>query len=131
MKNILLCLTVTLLLLYGCTNSLKEMESSYTIRITGSANLKVSGHYSFVGAGTIPKPVNIEAVVPVEYKGKGIAAVCVFRKTTADGTLKVEILKEEKVVSSSETTQPFGMVSLGKIPDTDSIINKMSRAILG
>lgn len=131
MKKMLLCLTMALLLLYGCENSLKEMESSYTVKVTGSENLKVSGHYSFVGMGEIPKQVQVEAVVPVEYKGKGVAAVCIFRKMTTGGTLKVEILKEEKVVSTSETTQPFGIVSLGKIPDTDSIINKMSRAILG
>jgi hypothetical protein len=75
--------------------------------------------------------VEVNAVVPVEYQGKGVAAVCLFRKTTAEGALKVEILKDGKVLSISETTQPFGVVSLGKIPDTNSIINKIIGIILG
>jgi hypothetical protein len=121
MKKILLCLTLALMLLYGCGNSLKEMETSYTVKVTGSENLKVSGHYSFVSTGGIPKPVQVEAVVPIEDQGKGVAAVCVFRKMTAEGILKVDILKDDKVVSTSETAHPFGFVSLGKIPDTNSI----------
>jgi hypothetical protein len=131
MKKILLCLTLALMLLSGCGDNLKEMESSYTVKITGSEYLKISGHYSFVGIWGIPKPVNVESVVPVEFKGKGIAAVCVFRKTTAEGTLKVEILKDGKIVSSSEITQPFGIISLGKVPYTDSLINKILGVILG
>ncbi len=131
MKKILLCLTLALMLLSGCGDNLKEMESSYTVKITGSQSLKFSGHYSFVGIGGIPKPVNVESVVPVEFTGKGMAAVCVFRKTAAEGTLKVEILKNGKIVSASETTQPFGLISLGKIPDTDSLINKILSVILG
>lgn len=131
MKKILLYLTAVLILFYGCGDKAKEVETSYTIKVTGTENLKVSGHYSFVGLAGVPKPVNIEGAVPLEYKGKGVAAVCVFRKKTADGTLKVEILKDEKVAAMSETTQPFGIVSLGKIPDTNSIINKILGMILG
>ncbi|NTW07795.1 MAG: hypothetical protein HGB33_04355 [Syntrophaceae bacterium] len=132
MKKIsLLGLFFLLMLFIGCSESIKEMETPYTIKITGSENQKFSGHYSFVDTKGIPKPIHVDAVVPMEYKGKGIAAVSVFRKTTAEGTLKVEILKDEKVVSSLETNQPFGVISLGKIPDTDSIINKILGIILG
>ena len=131
MKRNLFCLTLFFVLLYGCGNSLKEMETTYSIKMTGSDKMKISGHYSFVGIEGIPKPIYIETIVPIEYQGRGIAAVCVVRKTTDAGTLKVEILKDGKVVSASETTQPFGVVSLGKIPDTNSIINKILGAILG
>jgi len=131
MKKKWLCLTIVCILLYGCSQGLKEMETSYTIKVTGSEKLKFSGHYSFVGTAGMPKPTNVEEVVPVEYNGKGVAAVCVFRKTTAEGALKVEILKDEKVVSSSETAQPFGVITLGKIPDTNSIINKIIGIIMG
>lgn len=124
-------MTLVIMLLGGCGDGLKGMEGSYTIKVTGSEKLKFSGHYSFIGTGGIPKPINIEAVAPAEYKGNGVAAVCVFRKTTAEGTLKVEILKDDKVVSTSETTQPFGVISLGKVPDTNSIINKILGAVLG
>lgn len=131
MKKILLFFSLFILLFSGCGDNLKAMEEAYTIKVSGSENLTVKGHYSFVGTGGIPKPVNVEFVVPIEYKGKGVAAVCLFRKTTAEGTLKVEILKDEKVISSSETKQPFGVVSLGKIPDTNSLINKILGVILG
>jgi hypothetical protein len=131
MKIILVCFTLAFLLLNGCGESINKMETSYTVKVSGSEKLKFSGHYSFVGTKRIPTPVQVEAVVPAEYQGNGVAAVCLFRKTTVDGTLKVEILKDGKVVSTSETAQPFGVVSLGKIPDTNSIINKVLTAILG
>jgi len=131
MKNILVSTMLAVFLLCSCGTSMKDMEASYTIRVTGTEALKFSGHYSFAGTDGIPRPVNIDAVVPMEYKGKGMAAVCLFRKKTADGTLKVDILKDDKVVSTSETTQPFGVVSQGKVPDTNSIVNKILGAVLG
>ncbi|MEE9911005.1 MAG: hypothetical protein K4571_04705 [Deltaproteobacteria bacterium] len=67
----------------------------------------------------------------MEYKGKGIAAACVIRKTNAEGQMKVEILKGQGVVSSAETAAPFGIIKLGKIPDAQSIINKIIGIILG
>lgn len=131
MKKMLLCVTMILILIIGCGERLNKMETSYTVKVTGSEKLKFSGHYSFVGVTGVPHPINVEAVVPAEYKGRGVAAICVFRKTTSEGTLKVEILKDEKVESASETAQPFGVISLGKIPDANSIINKILAVILG
>lgn len=131
MKKIWLYLTLICLLSYGCSGGLQEMEASYSVKVTGSGNLKFSGHYSFVGTAGVPKPVHVDAVVPVEYKGSGVAAVCVFRKINAEGTLKVEILRDGKVISVSETAQPFGIISLGKAPDANSIINKILGIILG
>lgn len=131
MKKICICLAFVCLFIYGCTDGLKGMESSYAIKVTGTEKMEFSGYYSFVGMEGAPKPVNVKAVVPAEYKGKGVAAVCVFRKTNAEGALKIEILKDGKVESSSETTQPMGVVTLGKIPDTNSIINKILSIIPG
>jgi hypothetical protein len=131
MKKVYLSIILGVFLLYGCGDGLKGIETDYAIKITGSDKLKFSGHYSFVGMGSVPKPVNIEGAVPAEYSGKGIAAVCVFRKTTAEGTMKVEILKEGKVVSASETAVPYGVISLGKAPDQESIINQILKKIFG
>ena len=131
MKKILLYLLPALIIFIGCGDGIKGMESAFTIKVTGSDNLKFSGNYSFVGTGAIPEPVNIEGTAPAEYKGNGIAALCMFRKITAEGSLKVEILKEDKVVSSTGTTQPYGIISLGKIPETNSIINQILGKILG
>lgn len=131
MKNYWICAILICIILCGCSDGLKDVEASYTVKVTGSEKLKFSGHYSFVGMGGIPKPVRVDAVVPLEYKGKGIAVACVFRKTTPDGTLKVEILKDGKAVSTSETEQPFGVISLGKVAEANSIINKILGMILG
>ena len=131
LKILWLCLTLVCLLLYGCADGLKDMETSYTVKVTGSEKMKFSGNYSFAGLTGVPNPVHVDAVVPMEYSGRGVAAGCVFRKTTAEGTLKVEILKDGKVASSMETTQPFGVITLGKAPDTNSIINKILGMILG
>ncbi|MDQ5987807.1 MAG: hypothetical protein CSYNP_03553 [Syntrophus sp. SKADARSKE-3] len=131
MKKILFCLFLGLALLCGCSETVKNIESDYTIKVTGSENLKFSGHYTFVGTGGVPKPINVEGTLSGEYKGKGMAAVCVFRKKAAEGTLKVDILKADKVVSTAETTQPFGIISLGKLPGKESLINQLLGKILG
>jgi hypothetical protein len=130
MKRIWLCLVLVCIAFYGCTDRLQDMETCYTVKVTGSEKLKFNGHYSFAGAGGVSKPVSVEGVVPAEYRGKGVAAVCVFRKTTAEGMLKVEILSDGKTISASETEQPFGIVSLGKVPDTNSVISRILGMIL-
>ena len=124
-------LMLIFVLLYGCSDGLKDLETAYTVRVTGSGQLKFSGHYTFAGTANLRKPVHVDGVVPAEYRGKGLAAACVFRKTTAEGNLKVEILKDGKVISEAETAQPFGIISLGKVSDADSIINKILGMILG
>jgi len=131
MKKCWISLILLCILLCSCADGLKDMETSYTVKVTGSEQLKFSGHYTFAGATSLQKPVHVDGVVPVEYNGKGLAAACVFRKTTAEGALKVEILKDGKVISEAETAQPFGIISLGKLPDANSILNRILGMILG
>jgi hypothetical protein len=131
MKRLILCFLLSIMFLFGCGEGLKSMESDYTIKISGSDKLQFSGHYTIAGTGAMPKPVEVKGVVPMEYKDKGMAAACVFRKTNADGTMKVEIIKGQEIVSSSETAAPFGIITLDKIPDGQSIINQMISKILG
>lgn len=132
MKRLILCCLLSIIFLFGCGEGLKGIESDYTIKISGSDKLQFNGHYTIAGTGALPKPVEVKkGVVLAEYKGKGMAAACVFRKTTADGTMKVEIMKGQEIVSSSETAAPFGIITLGKIPDGQSIINQLIGKILG
>jgi len=131
MKRSMLCIMVAIIFLLGCSEGLKGVEADYTIKVTGSDKLAFSGHYTIAGPGAIPKPVQIKGIVPLEYTGKGLAAACIIRKTTAEGKLKVEILKGRNVVSASEVDTPFGMITLGKIPDAQSIINKIIGMVLG
>jgi hypothetical protein len=131
MKRSMLYFLLGIIFLFGCSEGLKGVESDYTIKVTGSDQLQFSGHYTIAGTGSIPRPVQVKGSIPMEYKGNGIAAACVFRKTSAEGTLKVEILKGQAVVSSMETTAPYGIITMGKMPDKGSIINQILGKILG
>jgi thioredoxin reductase len=131
MKKSLLFMIAFFLFLSCCTEGLKGIESDYTIKVTGTDQLQFSGHYTIAGTGAMPKPVQITGKSPIEYTGKGLAAACVIRKTTTEGTLKVEILHGEEVVSSAETAAPYGIITLGKIPDTNFIVYQILGKILG
>jgi hypothetical protein len=131
MKRSILYFLLTAIFLCGCGDGLKGMESDFTIKISGTDQLPFSGHYTIAGTGAPPKPVQITGKGSGEYTGKGLAAACVIRKTTSEGTLKVEILRGKDVVSTSETSASFGVITLGKIQDTTSIINQLIGKILG
>jgi hypothetical protein len=130
MRRPILYLLLGIILLVGCSEGLNGVDADYTIKVTGSDKLAFSGHYTIAGTTAIPKPVQVTGTVPMEYKGKGMAAACVFRKTAAEGNLKVEILKGQSIVSSSEVATPFGIITLGKIPDAQSIINQIIGKLL-
>jgi thioredoxin reductase len=131
MKRSILYVLLTVILLFGCSEGLKGVESDYTIKVTGADQLPFSGHYTIAGTGAIPKPVQVAGKVPMEFAGKGLAAACVIRKTTVEGKLKVEILHGKEIVSTAETAAPYGIITLGRIPDTNSIINQILGKILG
>ncbi len=123
-KSILHCFVACLcfLALANC-GLLKDTNSDFIIRVSGTEGLRFSGHYSLVGTKELPEPVHAHAIIPGEYKGKGVTALCSFRKLTEKGTLKVEILKDGKMVSESETSVPYGFVSLkAPMPEKNTII---------
>jgi len=126
MKRWLLIASMVMFILWGCGDTFKGMESDLTIRVTGTPGLKVSGHYAFVATGEVPRPQNVEGSVPVDYKGKGLTALCLFRKTSAEGTLKVEITRGGKVIATSETQAAMGFVSLTTPPpEAESLIGQI------
>lgn len=131
MKKPILLFLIAIIFLGGCGESLKGVDAEYSIKVSGTDQLPFSGHYTIASTVSIPKPVSVSGNAPSEYAGKGFAAACVFRKTTAEGKLKVEILKGKDVVSAKETTEPFGIITLGKIPDKNSLINQILGKILG
>jgi hypothetical protein len=131
-KNLLLFLLIGIITLVGCVQVYKAVESDFIIKVSGTKDLKFSGHYSFVAAGSTPVPQNVEGTIPSEYQGKGVLALCLFRKTTIEGSLKVEILKGEKVLVEGETAVPYGVVSLKTpVPGTDNIIMQILKKFMG
>jgi hypothetical protein len=120
-----------LLSLTGC-DLLKDTSSDFAIRVCGTEGLKFSGHYSIVGTKALPEPINAHGVIPMEYRGKGATALCNFRKLTENGSLKIEILKDGKVLSESETSIPYGSVSLKTpISPKSTIIAQTMRKVFG
>jgi hypothetical protein len=112
-KSTLSCLIFCLCLLLpaGC-GLLNDTSSDFTIKICGTKGLEFSGHYSIVGTKALPEPIRAHGVIPMEYEGKGVIALCCFRKLTEKGSLKVRILKDGKVVLEAETNIPYDSVSL-------------------
>ena len=111
---------------------MKDTSSDFTIKVCGTEGLKFSGHYSIVGTKALPEPINAHGVIPMEYRGKGAIALCSFRKLTENGSLKVEILKDGKVISESETSIPYGFVSLKTpIPEKNTIIAQIIKKVFG
>jgi hypothetical protein len=130
-KLILFSIAVMILFSYGC-DSMKGMESDLVIKMTGTDGLKFNGHYSFIEAGGVSKPVNVSGTVPAEYKGKGITVVCLFRNTTEKGTFKVEIAKDGKAVSEASSDIPYGVVTLKTpLPDKNTILSQILKKVLG
>ena len=117
--------------LTGCDLS-KNASSDFIIKVCGTEGLKFSGHYSIVGAKTLPEPIDTHGVIPMEYRGKGAIVLCSFRKLTKEGSLKVEILKDGKAISESETSISYGFVSLKTpIPEKKTIIAQVMRRVFG
>lgn len=132
MKRWWFVIPIVALALWGCGDTLKGMESDMTIRVTGTPGLQVGGHYAFVAAGEVPKPQNVEGTLPVEYRGRGLTALCLFRKTSAEGTLKVEISRGDKVIAASETQAPMGFVSITTPPpEAESLVGQILNRIFG
>lgn len=111
---------------------LKDVNPDYLIRVSGTNGLKFSGHYSIAETKALPEPINVHGVVPGEYNGKGAVAMCYFRKLDEKGFLKVEILKDGKILSESETNIPYGFVSLKTpLPERNTILDCVIKRVFG
>ncbi|HOR86992.1 MAG TPA: hypothetical protein PLL98_10975 [Bacillota bacterium] len=131
MKKTLLIFCICILSVTGC-GLFQGAGSDFTIKITGSEGLTFSGHYAIVVGDSLPDPINVRGTAPAEYKGKGVIAICFFRKLTEQGTLKVEIVKDDKTVSESETSIPNGFVFMKTpLPEKNMIIAQLLRKLLG
>lgn len=108
MKKLFLLVLVVIFMLVGCTDLVK---SNFTIRVSGTTALKFSGSYMTVTAGGSSTSKSVEGTVPAEYNVSGSIVSCSFQKQSEGGNLKVEIIKGGKVVSESETSAAYGVVS--------------------
>jgi hypothetical protein len=131
MKKTFLIFCICIISVSGC-GFFQGTGSDFTIKITGTEGLIFSGHYAIVVGDSLPAPINVRGTTSAEYKGKGVIAVCFFRKLAETGSLKVEIVKDGKVVSESVTNAPYGFVSMKTpLPDSNTIIARLLKKLLG
>ncbi len=109
MNKFVVLLLAGLFACLGCSAS--SSEPKFTIKVSGTSGLEYSGHYMTVTAGRISTSKMVEGKVPDQYAVSGSIVSCTVQKKTQGGVLGVQIIKDGKVVSTSETTVPFGSVS--------------------
>jgi len=103
------------LLISGCMAT----DSDYVIRVTANPGLEYNGSYMVVTSGGQSISKSVDGIgggpdKPIEYSVKGNIVSVAFQKKGEQGTLIVEILKNEKVVASSSTQAAYGGLILRK-----------------
>ena len=109
MNKFVMLLLVGIFICSGCSTGL--VESKFTIKVSGTSGLEFSGHYMTVTAGRISTSKVVEGKVPDQYSVSGNIVSCTIQKKTKSGILSIQIIKDDKVVSASETTIAYGAVS--------------------
>jgi len=98
----------------GCGGSLST-DSEFQIKVSGTTGLEFSGSYMTVTSGGQSTSKSVEGTVPAQYTVTGNMVSVAFQKQVESGTLKVEILKDGKVINSSDTTAAYGVVSVASV----------------
>ena len=131
-NQLLILLMIGIIPLLGCGDALKSVESDVTIKVSGTEGLIFTGYYSIVATGSSPKPIDVKGSVPAQYQGKGVMGLCLFQKASGDGSLKVQILKDGKVVAEGESAAPEGVVTLKTpLPGAENIIIQILKKFMG
>jgi len=102
-------------------NIIQQATGTYTIKVcSNTTGLNFTGEYSVFFCDWNPDTeridytehsYSVEGQVPEEYTFEGMTAAGLFQKQTGDETLlSVEIWKDEVLIDSSDTTDPWGAV---------------------
>ena len=137
MKRLLLLVPILALLLLpmGCggieegivnsmfSDMLEKLTGNFTIKVGGMDGLNFTGEYEVWFLHYDPDTESlvytkdsytVEGQVPEEYSFEGNGAAVIFQKQTGDySLLSVEISRDEVLVASRETTDPWGAVWVG------------------
>jgi hypothetical protein len=109
MDKFVVLLLVSIFMCSGCPAG--SAEPKFTIKVSGTSGLEFSGHYMTVTAGRISTSKIVEGKVPDQFFVSGNIVSCTVQKKTERGILSIQIIKDGKVVSASETTVAYGAVS--------------------
>lgn len=98
------------LIIWACDGG-SVLQSSFTIKVTGTDGLKYSGSYMTVMADGKNSSKSVDGTVPGEYTVDASMVSVTFQKQSESGALKVEILKDGEVVAENETEAAYGVVT--------------------
>jgi len=84
----------------------------YNIHVTGAEGQEFAGSYSVVSASGKTQVKSVEGVIPETFSVEGRVVIARFQKTGEEGLLKAEIKHGDKVVATSQTSDPSGSVSV-------------------
>jgi len=86
-------------------------SSDYTVKVSGTPGLGFSGSYMVVTASGKSESKSVDGKVPQTYQLSGSIVSVSFQKKSESGVLEVQILKDGRVVSASDTSAAYGVVS--------------------
>jgi hypothetical protein len=116
-KTVLYIMASMVLLLSSCMSEpAGSTKAAYTMKITGTEGL---GFTANIGRASNIKGLagrRIKDTVPAEYAMSGDIVGGVFRKNEKEGILKVQIVKDGKILTQSETSAPRGILIVEALP---------------
>lgn len=86
-------------------------SSNYTVNVSGTPGLDFSGSYMVVTASGKSESKSVDGTVPQSYQLTGSIVSVSFQKKSEGGVLEVQILKDGRVVSASDTSAAYGVVT--------------------
>ena len=106
-----------LLFILSClltSSSCSSRDTDYTIKLYGTPGLGYLGHYSWQrGNSTVQTKASVSGMLPNEYEVTGFKLSVYFSISAGSiGILKVEIIKDDAVIASAESTSADKFISL-------------------
>ena len=89
-----------------------DEESEFTVVISGTNGVDYTGGIIAIQAGRASRSTRVEGAVPREYRILGLQVTATIQKQAETGVLKVELYKLGQLVGESQTSEPFGVVSV-------------------
>lgn len=100
-------------LLAACSEATGGGVSPFEVRITGDAQpATFAGSVLVTGKDGSVQQESVQGAMPFTYAKEGRSVVATIQKQGTAGSLKVEIVKGDKVVKSGETTADYGVVTV-------------------
>lgn len=96
---------------FGSSPSTSIFSSDYTVNVSGTPGLGFSGSYMVVTASGKSESKSVDGKVPQSYQLSGSIVSVSFQKQSESGVLEVQILKDGRVISASDTSAAYGLVT--------------------